>query len=82
MSIDVCIRLGCLFITEFSYNMDETNRLKRLLESSQNTTNQQDYISQVLEFEKFLADMKISVKKKQLISEREDSSLQIVYLNQ
>ena len=62
--------------------MDETNRLKRLLESSQNTTNQQDYISQVLEFEKFLADMKRSVKKKQLISEREDSSLQIVYLNQ
>ena len=62
--------------------MDEASKLLQLIESSQTTVAQPDYFNQVLEFEKFLADMNISVKKRQLLSERESVAFHAFSLNQ
>ena len=60
--------------------MDEASKLMQLIESSQTTIAQQDSLNQVLEFEKFLAEMSISVKKRHILNERESVAfpLQVV----
>lgn len=62
--------------------MDETSKLMQLIESSQTTIAQQDSLNQVLEFEKFLAEMSISVKKRHILNERESVAFQALSLNQ
>ena len=62
--------------------MDEASKLKQLIESSQTTIAQQDSLDQVLEFEKFLAEMSISVKKRHILNERESVAFQALSLNQ
>ena len=62
--------------------MDEASKLKQLIESSQTTITQQDSLNQVLEFEKFLAKMSISVKKRHILNERESVAFQALSLNQ
>lgn len=54
----------------------------QLIESSQTTIAQQDSLNQVLEFEKFLAEMSISVKKRHILNERESVAFQALSLNQ
>lgn len=62
--------------------MDEASKLKQLIESSQTTIAQQDSLNQVLEFEKFLDEMSISVKKRHILNERESVAFQALSLNQ
>jgi len=62
--------------------MDEASKLMQLIESSQTTIAQQDSLNQVLEFEKFLAEMSISVKKRHILNERESVAFQALSLNQ
>lgn len=62
--------------------MDEVSKLIEIIDSLQKAEVEQDYLARIEEFERFLVEMKIDVKKKRVLQEREDLSVQTVFINQ
>lgn len=61
--------------------MEEVEAIKKILESQQDDEKTQSIIAQVSEFEQYLADMNITVEKRQILLHREDVLPQSVCFN-
>lgn len=61
--------------------MGEVKSFQRLIGRIQVDSGTDEVIRQVVEFEKFLTDMKITIEKRQILQYREDVEPQMVYYN-
>lgn len=61
--------------------MSEVEAIQELTERMPVDTRTEELITQVDDFERFLAEMKITVEKRQILLHREDIKPQIVYYN-
>lgn len=62
--------------------MDEVSKVLDVLGTLSSRFTEQNYIDKVIEFEQFLEVMNIDVRKKQILGERTETSIQTVFVNQ
>ena len=77
----VCAIYLYLFTIEYCCNMSTIDQIRSLTDNLQVDEKIGNLLSQIDEFEKYLAEMNISVEKKQILLHREDVKPQSVLYN-
>ena len=77
----VCAIYPCLFIIECCCNMSEADQIRIITDNMKIDEKIENLLSQIEEFEKYLAEMNISVEKRQILLHREDVKPQSVLYN-
>ena len=77
----VCVISHYLFIIECCCNMSVVEQISSITDNVQVDEKIEDLLSQIDEFENYLAEMNISIEKKQILLHREDVKPQTVLFN-